>query len=214
MTGLAGHATGVIGNIDLRKGFGPGGAGGMAAGAEEGRVGFAGIDGGIVGMFGLGTMARLTVNVGVFAGALRLRDITVAGLAGLVSGEVNGMSGDLSNRGAAVVSILAEAPRNDKAARHEKAQGSDGEECGEAKEMPRILKRAHATFLERWPSNDCDSEGPTARTYSEEEKELLYVPAVTLERRWVAEGLANDDGDTNGSCCVGNQRTDRWPGRT
>ena len=94
--------------IDLRKRFGFGGAGGMAADAEHRGVRLAGIDGWIVGVLRQRTVTGLAVHLGVLAAGFCLGHVGVAGFAGLVSGEMDGVGGDLGDGGAAVVSVLAE----------------------------------------------------------------------------------------------------------
>ena len=147
MTGLAGDAVGMFGGIHLRKVFGPGGTGCMAAHAEHGGIGLARIDGWIVGVFCERAVAGLAVHVGVFAGAFCLGNIAVAGFAGLMAGEMDGMSGDFGDGRAAVVSILAEAAGNDEAADEKKSESADSEQTSKAEEMPGISELAHDPIL-------------------------------------------------------------------
>jgi len=129
--------------VDLRKPLRLGGAGGMAAHAEHRRVRLAGIDRWIVGVLGQWTVAGLAVHLRVFACAFGLGHIGVTGLAGLVSGKADGMSSDLADGGAAVVSVLAEAARHEKSSNNKKRQGPDSKQARKAEEMSCISKNAH-----------------------------------------------------------------------
>ena len=133
--------------IDLRKRSGLGGAGGVAAGAEDGGVEFRWGDvGGIGSVFGERTVAGFAVDAGVLALALRFLNVGVAVAAGLVAGEDDGTGGDLIDGGGAIVTVLTEAFGNDKAANDEKDEKSDDEESQKAKEMTSIFEEVHAAL--------------------------------------------------------------------
>jgi hypothetical protein len=129
--------------VDLREAFGFGGAGGMAANAEDCCVEFRGSDGGVVGVFGQGAVASFAVDVGVFAGGFGGEDIGVAGFAGLMAGKVDGFGGYLGDCGSAVMAILSEGPGHDEVADHEKHREGDDEEKGKSKEMSCIFEAIH-----------------------------------------------------------------------
>src|ERR1017187_5041631 len=99
VTGLAGEAAGVLVGVDLREAFGFGGAGRVAADAEDCGVELGWGDRGVVGMLRQRAMAGFAVDVGVLAGGLDGQDVGVAGLAGLVAGEVGGGGGDFADGG-------------------------------------------------------------------------------------------------------------------
>src|SRR5579872_5030574 len=94
VAGLAWHAGGMLLRIHLRKILWPGGAGSVAAYAQHRRVRLPWVDGWIVGVFRLRSVACLAVDVGMLAATFGLGDVRVAGLAGLVSGEMDGTGGD------------------------------------------------------------------------------------------------------------------------
>jgi hypothetical protein len=77
---------------------------------------------------GQGSVAGLAVYVRVLAGFLGVRDIGVAGLACLMAGKLCGVSGDVTERGPAVVAILPESFGDNVVAHHEKRQECEDEE--------------------------------------------------------------------------------------
>ena len=110
VAGLAGNAAGVIRRIDLGKALGLGRAGRVAADAEHGRVQLGRrYARGIVGVLGQRSVTGFAVHVRVLAGLLYVQNVGVAGLAGLVAGELDRARCDLGDGGAAVVSVLSEA---------------------------------------------------------------------------------------------------------
>jgi hypothetical protein len=70
--------------------------------------------------------------MGVFAGLLGVSLIGVAGFAGVMSGEVEGMLGDFVNGCAAIVAVLAKCGRNHKLPDRQEHQKRDDEKSGEA----------------------------------------------------------------------------------
>jgi len=116
VAGIAGDASGVICGCDLRKGFGLGAVGFVAAGADDGGVELGRFDGGgIVGMPGLSSVAGFAGNDDVLALLLLLHNVRMAGLAHFVTGMGDGTGCGLGDRGAAIMSVLAEATRDDRA---------------------------------------------------------------------------------------------------
>src|ERR1017187_8851171 len=113
VTGLAGEAAGVLVGVDLREAFGFGSAGRMAADAEDGGVELGWGDGGVVGVFRKRTVVGFAVDVGVLAGFLGVQDVRMAGLAGLVAGEMDGTSGNLTDCGSAVMAGFAKGLGHD-----------------------------------------------------------------------------------------------------
>ena len=93
-------------------------------------------------------MAGFAVDVGVLAGGLDGQDVGVAGLAGLVAGEVDGVGGDFADGGSAVVAVLPEALGHDEVANDKKHHKGDDEEEGKSEEMSCIFEAFHrAIFL-------------------------------------------------------------------
>lgn len=142
MAGVAGYASGVICGCDLRKGFGFGAVAFVAAGADDGGVEFRRLDGGgIVGMLGLGSVAGFAWNDDVLALLLLFHNVGVAGLAHVVTGMSDGTGRGLGNGGAAIVSVLAEAARDDGGAQEKECHQSDRHDYGEADEVFDVLEQ-------------------------------------------------------------------------
>ena len=135
------------GRIDLREGFGFGGAGGVAAGAENGGIQLGWHHaGGISCVLGKRTMAGFAVDTGVLAFGLGVLNIGVAVQAGLVTGESDRARGHFVDGGGAVVSVLTEALGNHEAADQEKDQEGHHEESGKTEKMSCILEEVHAAL--------------------------------------------------------------------
>ena len=88
-------------------------------------------------------VAGLAVDVRMLAGLLCVEHIAVAGLAGLVAGEVDRACGNLADRIPAVVPILSKAPRDDKAAHGQEDQEGDQKNRRESKQVSCILEGTH-----------------------------------------------------------------------
>ena len=122
---IAGQALGMFGRDDRGKPFWLGGVGFMAASAENRGIGHNGFYGrGVLGMFGLRTVAGLAIDVRVFAGRLNSKDIGMAGFAGFVTGVDDGESGNFGHGVGAVVAVLTEAFRDEPCAEAEKENDS------------------------------------------------------------------------------------------
>ena len=92
----------------------------MAAAAEVGDVGEGGLErAGIVGVFGLGTVAGFARDVGVFAGRAFLGGVFMAQHTGVLTGESDGMLADGGQGAGTVVAVLAEVPGDHRAANGE-----------------------------------------------------------------------------------------------
>ena len=142
VAGVAGNASGVICGCDLRKGFGLGAVGFVAAGADDGGVELGRFDGGgIVGMPGLSSVAGFAGNDDVLALLLLFHDVGVAGLAHVVAGMGDGAGRGFGDGGAAIMSVLAEAARDNRATQKKECHQSDGHNGGEADEVFDVLKQ-------------------------------------------------------------------------
>jgi len=136
MAGIAGHAAGVLGRHDLRKPFRLALIGLVAAGAED--LGFGELrndGGGVFGVFGLGTMAGLTADVGVFSFALDLGLVGVADLASLAAGELHGTRANIVHGAGPEVAVLAEVTGDDQMAYDQEGNDAQGEQDGDANEV-------------------------------------------------------------------------------
>ena len=142
MAGVAGDASGVICGCDLRESFGLGAVGFVAAGADDGGVELRRFDGGgIVSMLGLGSVAGFAWNDHVLALLLLLHNVGVAGLAHVVAGMGDGPGRGFGDGGAAIVSVLTEATRDNRATQKKECHHSDGHNGGEADEVFDVLKQ-------------------------------------------------------------------------
>jgi len=118
--------------IDLRKSFRLGSARRMAARAKNSGVRLYRCHRGrIVGVFGQRSVARFAAHVHVSAFALHIEDIGMAGLASLVTGELNGSSRDFAECSTAIVPILTKARWNHVMANDKKDNEGENEESRE-----------------------------------------------------------------------------------
>lgn len=129
VAGFAGNAAGMLLGIDLREGFGFGGARRVAADAEDRGIELGRRDRGIVGVLGQGPVAGFAVDVDVLAGLLGVEDIRVTGLARLVAGIVDRLGCDLGYGSATIVAVLSEGLGHNKVADYkEHRKGGDEQE--------------------------------------------------------------------------------------
>jgi hypothetical protein len=143
VTGFAGEAAGVV-LFYLGKGFGFGGAGGVASNAEDGGIELGWLDrGGVVGVPGEGAVAGFAVDVGMLAGFFGFEYVGVAGLTGLMAGKLDWARCYVVESVATIVSVLAEAPGDDEPADAEEGEEGDDEECGKAEEVSCIVEELH-----------------------------------------------------------------------
>jgi hypothetical protein len=143
VAGFAGDAGGMLFGVDLRESLGLGRAGRVTANAEDGGIEFGWGNGGIVGVLGERSMAGFAVDVCVLAGLLGIQDVGMAGLAGLMSGEVDWAGGDLGDGGAAIVAILAETLGHDEMPDYEKHEEEEYEQKCEPEKMSCIFQKLH-----------------------------------------------------------------------
>ena len=126
----------MIFGIHLREPFRFGGTGFMTLRAQYGRVRQGRHQGDwVLSVLGLGAMASLTRDPGMFALGLHLEDIAVAGLTGFVPGVDDGQSRDLRNGVAPVVSIFPKAARDEKGSNAEERHHTRHKQGGDAKQM-------------------------------------------------------------------------------
>ena len=94
-----------------------------------------------------GTMTGFAIHVGVLAGLLRVQNVCVTGLAGIVSGKMDRTGGHLSDRRAAVVAVFSKTLRYNEVADHEEK----GKRCDEQKRKPQkmscIFEEIHRTLF-------------------------------------------------------------------
>jgi hypothetical protein len=139
---VAGDASGVICGCDLRESFGLGAVGFVAAGADDGGVELGRLDGGgIVSMLGLGSVASFAGDDDMLALLLLFHNVRMAGLAHIVAGMGYGAGCGFGDGSAAIVSVLAEAARNDGGAQEKESHQSDRHDYGEADEVFDVLEQ-------------------------------------------------------------------------
>jgi len=142
VTGIASQTAGVIGGDDLGKSLGLGAVGLVAAGADDGGVELRRFyRPGIVGMFGLRSVAGLAGYHHMPSLLLEICDIGMAALAHIVASEGYGPGRDLSNGRAAIVSILSKAAWDDDGPEGNKSDQSDGHDSHQPNEVFDILKQ-------------------------------------------------------------------------
>jgi hypothetical protein len=132
MACFARNAVGVIRWINLRKAFGLGGTRRMASRTKNSGIRLYRCHRGrIVGVFGQRSVARFAAHVHVSAFALHIEDIGMAGLASLVTGELNGSSRDFAECSTAIVPILPKARWNHVMSNDKKDDEGENEESRE-----------------------------------------------------------------------------------
>ena len=143
VAGLAGEAAGVLVGVDLREALGFGSAGRMAADAEDGGVELWRGDGWVVCVLRQGAVAGFTVHAGVLAGFFGVEDVRMAGLAGLVAGEMDGTSGNLTDCGSAVMAVFAKGLGHDEVPDNKEHEEGNDEQERKPKQMSCIFEKAH-----------------------------------------------------------------------
>ncbi len=150
VAGLARKAAGVLIRFHLREGLRSGRAGRMTADAEGCGIELGRMDRAwVAGMIGEGTMAGFAIDVGMLACLLDLEDVGMTGFACLMTREVDGTSGNLSNGGATVVTVFAEALRHNEMTDHQKDREADDEQKSKPEKMSRIPEVTHSQILSR-----------------------------------------------------------------
>lgn len=146
MAGFTGEAAGVVSRNDLRKALWFGGIGLVTAHAQHCRIELGGRQrGGVIGVFGKGTVACFAIHMRMFAVFLLIEDIGMAALTGVVSGVIHGPGRDFTESVAAVVPVLAETAGNEEFAKNEEQEDAGGEYPQQAKEMLRIFESVHGS---------------------------------------------------------------------
>ena len=88
-------------------------------------------------------VACFAVHVSMLTLRLRFRDIRVTGLTCVVAGVLDWMSGNLSYRCPAIMSVLAKASGDNKVPHNQKNQKGEDKQTRKPEEMSRIFKSAH-----------------------------------------------------------------------
>ena len=94
-----------------------------------------------------GTVTSFAVDVGVLAGFFHVKDVRMAGLAGLVTGEMDRTGGDLGDRSSAVVSVLAKALRHNEVPDHQEHCKRHYEQEREPEEVSCIFEEVHRIYF-------------------------------------------------------------------
>lgn len=91
----------------------------------------------------LRAMACFAVHVSMLTLRLRIRRVRVTCLTCVVAGVLDWMSGNLSYRCPAIMSVLAKASGDNKVPHHQKNQKREDKETRKPEEMSCIFKSAH-----------------------------------------------------------------------
>jgi hypothetical protein len=118
----------------------------MATGAEDGRVELGRLDGGIIRVRGLRSVARFAIHMRVLAGGFLVEDIRMAGLAGLMARELNGPGRDFGHGTSPVVAVLSKTFRDQETPDDEECQEAEHEDPSQAEKMSCILEDIHGTM--------------------------------------------------------------------
>ena len=132
VAGITGKASGMICRGNLRKALGLRGVLLMTTGAEDGRVKLGRLDGGIIRVRGLRSVARFAIHMRVLAGAFLVEDVRMAGFASLVAGEFNWPGRNFGYGISAVVAVPSEAFRDEKTSDDQEYQDAENEHPGQA----------------------------------------------------------------------------------
>lgn len=117
----------------------------MTAAAQSAELGQLGLDAGIFGVSGQGTVAGLTGKKRVFAALPDFGDVAVAGIASRAARIFNGMSANIVERAWTEVAVLAEALRYHGAAHNEECADGGCQQQNEPYQMSGVLPYLH------WP---------------------------------------------------------------
>lgn len=154
MARVAGQPPGVICSRDLGKARRLGAVGFVTTGTHDSGVELCRFNrGGIVSMPSLGTVAGLARNNHMPALLLLIDNVGMACLTCSVARKDNRPGGDLRDRRAPVVSILAKTSRNDSGTQDHEANHTYRHNGGEANEMFYVLKQflfPHLTSGQRY----------------------------------------------------------------
>ncbi len=133
VAGLTGEATGVVCRGYLREVLWLGGAGCMAAHAQNGRVKFERLNGCRIGSVpGQRTVASFAMNAGVHSGLFLGGDVRVTGFACRLPGEVGLRGSHLRDGCPAIVPVFSEALRYNEVASDQKQDEQHRKEKGES----------------------------------------------------------------------------------
>ncbi len=145
VAGVARLTAGMFSGVHLGEALRLGDIFGVAADAELSDIGkLRGDAGGIVGMFGKGTMAGFAIDMGVDAFGLGVRFFGMAAFAGLMASVTKGMGSDFGDGVAPEVAIAAEALGDEGAAEDEEENEAGEENPGHAEEVGDVLEFDHS----------------------------------------------------------------------
>ncbi len=144
MTAGAGRAAEVILHPDLRETGGLGDIGLVATSAERGNVRLQSLhSGGIIRVLCGGSVAGLTIHVGVDALGFHFEYVRMAAFAGFMTGEGDGPRREFFERVPPIMTIAAKTLGDDGRAHGHEDQKAEKEYGSEADEMGGIPKPVH-----------------------------------------------------------------------
>lgn len=146
MACVTSETSGVIRSGDLGKALRLRGVRLVATGAQYGRIEFGGFyRGGIVRVLGQRSVAGLAIHLRMPASVFLVKDVDMAGLAGLMASELNRPGRDFGHCISAVVPVLSKTFRDQKAPHGEKYQQAEHEHPSQAEKMSCIFEYIHGT---------------------------------------------------------------------
>jgi hypothetical protein len=98
-------------------------------------------------MMGERSMAGFAMDVGMLACLLDLENVGMTGFARLMTREVDGTGGNLSNGGSTVVTVFAEALRNNEVTDDQKDYEANDEQKSKPEKMSRVPEVTHSQIL-------------------------------------------------------------------
>jgi hypothetical protein len=95
-------------------------------------------------MLGLWSVAGLAIDVGVLATLLLVEDVAMAAFASFMTGEVDGLCGDVGQRVPAVMPVFSEAFWDEEAADDQEHEDARDKNRCQSQKMSGIFESIHA----------------------------------------------------------------------
>jgi hypothetical protein len=141
MAGVTGQPGGMIRGHDLREPLGFGAVFFVATGADYGSFEFRGLDAGVAGMIRERAVAGFAGDGYMFSRLLCVRDVGVAGFAGLMAGVDDRLGSNFRNCRSAKVTIFPKTTRNNRRAHNEECGESDQHDRGQPDQVFYVLEQ-------------------------------------------------------------------------
>jgi hypothetical protein len=146
VAGVASEASGVLCSDDLGKVFRLRAVCLVATGAEYCRIEFGGFYGsGIIRVLGQRSVAGFAIHLRMLTEVFLVKDVDMAGLAGLMAGEFNRPGRDFGHCISAVVPVLSKTFRDQETTDKQEYKETEHENPSQAEKMPCIFEDIHGT---------------------------------------------------------------------